>query len=187
MSCTHIADITATTISVPLKALLRHSNGAHWGRFLRTVDEVTGANGLSGFGELGGGGASVTDADGALKPCLLGHDPLQVEQRRRKITNPVGSLYNARAQLHAAVEMACIDLAGKRLGISPCDLMGGAIRKEIRFMSYLFYRYRNPETGAGGEKRPDDTVTHARTLKLVHGFYTHKLTGGHFGPTPTSR
>ena len=35
-----IADIRATTVTVPLEAALRHSNGAHWGRFVRTVVEV---------------------------------------------------------------------------------------------------------------------------------------------------
>ena len=63
-----------------------------------------------------------------LKPYVLGHDPLQLEQLRWKIMNPVGSLYNARAQLHAAVEMACMDAAGKGLGIRACDLLGGALR-----------------------------------------------------------
>ncbi len=56
-----------------------------------------------------------------LKPYLMGHDPLQLEQLRWKIMNPVGSLYNARAQIHAAIEMACMDLAGKTLGIRACE------------------------------------------------------------------
>jgi glucarate dehydratase len=182
MSSTRITDITATTITVPLEAPLRHSNGAHWGRFVRTIVEIKGANGLSGFGELGGGGASATDAVTSLKPYLVGHDPLQLEQLRWKIMNPVGSLYNARAQIHAAIEMACMDLAGKTLGIRACDLIGGAVREEIPFASYLFYRYRNPETGLGGETTPDDIVAHAKALTAAHGFKTHKLKGGHFAP-----
>ena len=32
-----ITDIRATTVTVPLEAPLRHSNGAHWGRFVRTI------------------------------------------------------------------------------------------------------------------------------------------------------
>ena len=29
-----IVDVRATTVAVPLKAALRHSNGCHWGRFV---------------------------------------------------------------------------------------------------------------------------------------------------------
>lgn len=177
-----IGDITATTITIPLEAPLRHSNGAHWGRFVRTIVEVKGTNGLSGFGEMGGGGSAANDAVLALKPYLIGHDPLQLEQLRWKIMNPVGSLYNARAQIHAAIEMACMDLAGKTLGVRACDLIGGAVREEIPFASYIFYRYHDSKTGAGGETTPDDIVAYARALKTAHGFTTHKLKGGHFAP-----
>ena len=35
-----ITDIRATTVTVPLEAPIRHSAGAHWGRFVRTIVEV---------------------------------------------------------------------------------------------------------------------------------------------------
>ncbi len=177
-----ITDLRATTVAVPLEAPLRHANGAHWGRFIRTIVEVVGEDGLVGLGEMGGGGASAEAAVLALKPYLLGHDPLQLEQLRWKIMNPVGSLYNARAQLHAAIEMACMDLAGKALGIRACDLLGGAVRDEVPFASYLFFRFHDPDTGKGGEASPDDIVAHARDLKEQHGFRTHKLKAGVFPP-----
>jgi glucarate dehydratase len=177
-----IVDIRATPVTMPLEAALRHSNGAHWGRFIRTIVEVVGDNGLSGFGELGGGGASATDTVLGLKSYLVGHDPLQLEQLRWKIMNPVGSLYNNRAQIHAAIEMACIDLAGKTLGIRACDLIGGAVRESVPFASYIFYRYRDPVTGIGGETTADDIVAHAKDLKARYGFKSHKLKGGHFAP-----
>jgi len=41
-----IVDIKATTVSVPLEAPLRHANGAHWGKFVRTIVEVVADNGL---------------------------------------------------------------------------------------------------------------------------------------------
>lgn len=139
-----IADIRATTVAVPLEAPLRHAAGAHWGRFIRTVVEVVGDDGLSGWGELGGGGESAEAAVKGLLPYLKGHDPLQLEQLRWKIMNPTASLYNNRLQIHAAIEMACLDLAGKRLGVRACDLLGGAIRDRVPFASYLFYRYVFP-------------------------------------------
>ena len=54
-----IADIRATTVTVPLDAPLRHANGCHWGRFVRTIVEVEADNGLIGLGDLGGGGESA--------------------------------------------------------------------------------------------------------------------------------
>ncbi|WP_421724682.1 enolase C-terminal domain-like protein [Bauldia sp.] len=177
-----IVEVKATTVAVPLEAPLRHSNGAHWGRFVRTIVEIVGDNGLSGFGELGGGGASAEAAITGLAPYLIGHDPLQLEQLRWKIMNPVGSLYNNRMQLHAAIEMACMDLAGKTLGVRACDLLGGAVRETIPFASYIFYRYENPVTGAGGETYADEIVAQVRDLKAQYGFTTHKLKGGHFAP-----
>ena len=41
-----ITDIRATTVTVPLEAPLRHANGCHWGRFVRTIVEVETDNGL---------------------------------------------------------------------------------------------------------------------------------------------
>jgi glucarate dehydratase len=177
-----IADIRATTVAIPLEAPLRHANGAHWGRFVRTIVEIEADNELVGLGEMGGGGESAENSIHALKPYLLGHDPLQLEQLYWKICNPTASLYNNRAQLHAAIEFACIDLAGKHLGIRACDLLGGALREEVPFASYLFYRYRNSETGAGGEETADEMVALARKLKRECGFRSHKLKGGVFPP-----
>lgn len=177
-----IADLKATTVAMPLEAPLRHSTGVHWGRFIRTIVEVVDDQGRSGFGELGGGGESAEAAVRGLLPYLKGHEPLQLEQMRWKIMNPTASLYNNRTQVHAAIEMACMDLAGKQLGVRACDLLGGAVRERVPFASYLFYRYADEKTGAGGETTPDEIVAHARDLKTRFGFATHKLKGGHFAP-----
>src|SRR5690349_22214275 len=89
-----IVDLRATTVTVPLEAPLRHSNGAHWGRFVRTVVEVEADNGLIGLGEMGGGGQSAEAAVAGLKPYLLGHDPARTEALRWMLANPTASLYN---------------------------------------------------------------------------------------------
>ena len=62
-----IKDLRATTVTIPLEAPLRHSNGAHWGRFVRTIVEVATDDGLDGLGELGGGGESARLAVEGLK------------------------------------------------------------------------------------------------------------------------
>ena len=175
-----IVDIKATTVTVPLEAPLRHANGAHWGRFVRTIVEVIADNGLIGLGEMGGGGESAESTFRSLKSYLVGHDPLQLEQLRWKIMNPVASLYNNRYQIHAAIEFACMDLAGKFLGIRACDLLGGAVREEIPFASYLFYRYKDKKSGMGGESSAEQMVKHAKDLTKNYGFKSHKLKGGVF-------
>jgi glucarate dehydratase len=177
-----IVDIRPTTVTVPLEAPLRHANGCHWGRFVRTIVEVETDDGLIGLGEMGGGGESAEAAFRGLKNYLVGHDPLQLEQLYWKICNPTASLYNNRAQLHAAIEFACIDLIGKKLGVRACDLLGGALREEVPFASYLFFRYRDEKTGRGGEETASDMIRHAQDLVREHGFTTHKLKAGVFPP-----
>jgi glucarate dehydratase len=177
-----ITGIKATTVTVPLEAPLRHANGCHWGRFVRTIVQVFTDEGITGLGEMGGGGESAELAFKGLEQYLLGHDPLFIEAMRWKIMNPTASLYNNRTQLHAALEFACLDIAGKKLGVSCSELLGGRLRDRVPFAAYLFYRYRNEQTGAGGESTAAEIVAHARQLQAAHGFRTFKLKGGVFHP-----
>ena len=177
-----IVDIRATTVTVPLHAPLRHSNGAHWGRFVRTLVEVETDDGLIGLGEMGGGGESAESAFRQLKSYLVGHNPFELEAMRFKICNPTASLYNNRTQLHAALEFACLDIMGKFLNVPVYDLLGGKVRDHVGFASYLFFRYPNAQTGAGEVRTVDQLVAEAKALKASHGFTAHKLKGGVFHP-----
>ncbi|WP_166346424.1 enolase C-terminal domain-like protein [Phytoactinopolyspora limicola] len=176
-----ITDVRATTVTVPLEAPLRHSNGAHWGRFVRTLVEVEADNGLIGLGEMGGGGQSAEAAVQGLRDYLVGHDPARTEALRFMLANPTASLYNNRTQLLAAIEFACLDLQGQHLGVPVHELLGGRVRDRIEFASYLFFRYPN-STGAGEVRTVEQLVDHARELREEYGFRTHKLKGGVFPP-----
>jgi glucarate dehydratase len=173
-----IVDVRATAVTVPLEAPLRHSNGAHWGRFVRTIVEVEADNGLVGLGELGGGGASAEAAIGGLRNYLVGHDPFALEALRFALTNPTASLYNNRTQLLAAVEFACLDLIGQHLEVPVHALLGGKLRDRVQFASYLFFR----PAGEHEVRTPEQLVEHARALKAEYGFTVHKLKGGVFPP-----
>lgn len=177
-----IADLRATTVTVPVEAPLRHSNGAHWGRFVRTIVELETADGLVGLGEMGGGGEAAEGALLGLKPYVLGHDAFDLEALRFKICNPTAGLYTNRTQLHAAIEFACLDIIGQALGVPVYDLLGGRLRGEVPFASYLFFRYADPKSGAGEVRTVEQLVAHAQTLRRAHGFRTHKLKGGVFPP-----
>jgi glucarate dehydratase len=177
-----IVDLRVTTVAVPLEAPLLHSNGAHWGRFVRTIVEVEADNGLVGLGEMGGGGQSAEDAFSAVRPYLLGHDVFQLEALRFKIANPTASLYNDRTQILAAIEFACLDLIGQHLGVPAYDLLGGKLRESVPFASYLFFRLPGPGGIPGEVRTPDQLVSHAMDLKSAFGFSVHKLKGGVFPP-----
>lgn len=177
-----ITDIKATTVTVPLEAPLRHAAGCHWGRFVRTIIEVETDEGITGFGEMGGGGESAEAVFRSMKSYLVGHDPAQLEEMRFKIANPTASLYNNRTQVLAALEFACLDILGKKWNVPVYDILGGKLQDEVPFASYLFFRYGNPKTGDGEVRTVDQLVAHAKELKSKYGFTSHKLKGGVFHP-----
>jgi glucarate dehydratase len=161
---------------------LRHANGVHWGRFVRTIVEVETDNGLIGLGEMGGGGESAEAMFRAMKTYLVGHDPARLEEMRFLIANPTASLYNNRTQIHAALEFACLDILGQAWGVPVCDILGGRVRDSVRFASYCFFRYSDPKTKAGEVRTIDQLIAHARESKQRYGFSTHKMKGGVFHP-----
>jgi glucarate dehydratase len=177
-----ISDIKATTVTVPLDTPLRHANGCHWGRFVRTIIEVETDEGITGLGEMGGGGESAEAAFTALKPSLLGHEPARLEEMRLRINNPTASLYNNRTQMAAALEFACLDILGQKWGVPVYDILGGKLQDRVPFASYLFFSYPNSKTGYGEVRTAEQLVSAAVSLKKQWGFATHKLKGGVFPP-----
>lgn len=177
-----ITDIKATTVTVPLEAPLRHANGCHWGRFVRTIVEVETDEGITGLGEMGGGGESAEAVFLAMKSYLLGHDPARIEEMRYKIANPTAALYNNRTQVFAALEFACLDIVGQKWDVPVSEILGGRLQESVPFASYLFFRYPHPQTGAGEVRTVDQLIAHARELKSTYGFTSHKLKGGVFRP-----
>lgn len=177
-----ITDIKSTTVTVPLEAPLRHANGCHWGRFVRTIVEVETDEGLTGLGEMGGGGESAEAIFRAMKGYLVGHDPARLEEMRFKISNPTASLYNNRTQILAALEFACLDILGQKWGVPVSEILGGRLQDRVPFASYLFFRYPDSNTGAGEVRTPAQLVAQARELKERYGFTSHKLKGGVFPP-----
>ncbi|GAC1657162.1 MAG: enolase C-terminal domain-like protein [Gemmatimonadaceae bacterium] len=176
-----ITDIRATPVTVPLVAPLRHANGCHWGRFVRTVVEVETDEGITGLGEMGGGGESAVAAFRGLKSYLVGRDPCRLEELRFLIANPTASLYNNRTQILAALEFACLDILGQKWGVSVSEILGGRLRDRIEFAAYLFFRYRGAE-GKGEVRTVEQVVAEAHDLKSRYGFSAHKLKGGVFEP-----
>ncbi len=177
-----ITDIKATTVTVPLEAPLRHANGCHWGRFVRTIVEVETDEGITGLGEMGGGGESAESVFRAMKTYLVGRDPSRIEEMRFLIANPSASLYNNRTQILAALEFACLDILGQKWNVPVYEILGGKLQDKVPFASYLFFRYPNPKDGSGEVRTIEQLVEHAKDLKQRYGFTSHKLKGGVFAP-----
>src|SRR5262245_55237642 len=177
-----ITDIRATTVTIPLEAPLRHANGCHWGRFVRTIVEVETDSGIVGLGEMGGGGESAEAVFRAMKNYLIGRDPARMEEMRFLIANPTASLYNNRTQVLAALEFACLDILGQAWNVSLHDILGGRLRDRVPFASYLFFRYPNAQRSVDESRTIDQVLNHARELKHAYGFTSHKLKAGVFHP-----
>src|SRR4051794_26101885 len=177
-----IVDIRPTTVTVPLEAPLRHANGCHWGRFVRTVVEVEADNGRIGLGEMGGGGETAEAVFRSMNSYLRGHDPARTEEMRFRIANPTASLYNNRTQVLAALEFACLDLIGQEWGVPVHAILGGKLRDRVGFATYAFFRYANAKTGRGEARNAKQIVAQIREAKQRHGFTTHKLKAGVFHP-----
>ncbi len=174
--------IRPTTVTIPLEAPLRHANGCHWGRFVRTIVEVDTDEGITGLGEMGGGGESAEAVVRAMKGYLVGHDPAHLEEMRFLIANPTASLYNNRTQILAALEFACLDILGQKWNVPVSEILGGRLQERVPFASYLFFRYPNSRDGSGEVRTVEQLVAHARDLKDRYGFTSHKLKGGVFHP-----
>ena len=84
--------------------------------------------------------------------------------------------------LMAAIEFACLDIIVQKLGQHLYNLLGGKLREQVPFASYLFFRYAS-EDGLYPEVRTiDQLLAHTADLKDKYGFQTHKLNAGVFTP-----
>jgi glucarate dehydratase len=82
----------------------------------------------------------------------------------------------------AAIEFACLDILGQKWNVSVSEILGGRLRDRVPFASYLFFRYPHPSSGAGEVRLAEQLIAHARELKQLYGFTSHKLKGGVFPP-----
>jgi len=136
---------------------LRATMGLHAPYALRTIVEITSDDGITGVSETHGGAAVVDDLR-AVGDLVIGRDPLQLAALEAAIW-PSGArwrsdlgaaLWEGKLQspprTFGAIEVACLDMAGKALGRPVCDLLGGQVRDRVDFSAYLFYKH----AGAGG-------------------------------------
>jgi len=172
-----IVDLRITSVNVPFEATLRWAMGVETGT-TRGIIEVTTEDGIVGLGETYGG-AAIEHAIETARPFVIGLDALDVGVlMRRFAVFCIGYETAVPAVVRAGIEMACLDAAGRSLGVPVHRLFGGKTREHIPFGAYVFYRYRDPATGIGGEDTPEQIAARTRELCARHCFTAIKLKGG---------
>jgi len=188
--------VRITPVAVPDVPLL-NTKGVHQAVFLRSVIELVTDTGIVGLGETYGQKRCLNGLL-AVAASLEGLDPYNLHDLRRRIDRalPDSGGVNAPTALadhkvvdvvYSAFEIACLDIQGKSCGRPICDLLGGAVRKQVGFGAYLFFKFAKPDTQIGDDMfgevmTPDAMVAQARFFVGKYGFKSLKLKGGVLEP-----
>jgi D-galactarolactone cycloisomerase len=150
-----ITDLAIHVLKSPLAEPFAFSQG--WVRQRSaTLVEVMTDEGITGWGEAFAQGLeppeiAATVIDKALKPLVLGADPLSTEvlwHRMYHMTRDYGRKGSVVAGI-SAVDMALWDIAGKYYRVPVYKLLGGAFRARVQPYATGFYRIE----GRGEAKR----------------------------------
>jgi len=187
---------------------LRSSYGLHAPYALRTILELESEDGVVGLAEAHGGDANARRFE-ALRPRIIGADPWRLcgalldliedetpggsaggADRSQTHRVPGENSFDADARAYSAIEIACLDLIGKSVGVPACDLLGGRVRDEVPFSAYLFYKHKGAggTVGDGREDEygecltPESMVRQTRQMIDRYGFKSIKLKGGVLEP-----
>ncbi|MBR7828570.1 glucarate dehydratase [Actinospica sp. MGRD01-02] len=204
MSAPKITDVVVTPVAV-LDPPLLNASGVHEPYQLRAVIELRTDEGVVGLSEAYGDTPTLNNLRKAA-PSLIGLSVFDLNGLTQRVavtlagvtpstlTDLVGkaSLQKTVGQAIGAFEVACFDAQGKATGLRVCDLLGGAVREEVPYSAYLFYRWAKHPAGATGPDYEDDDwgdaldpagiVAQAQRMVDTYGFASLKLKGGVFDP-----
>ena len=100
--------------------------------------------------------STLSPAIGDLKPSILGRDPFDVHSIRAALSSDRNSDgFEALLPVISGVEAACLDIVGKRLGVSVAQLFGGSLREYVRLCAT---RWEHPDDS------PEDYAQKARRV-----------------------
>ena len=124
-----------------IRAIETHLAGNPWKNwmFVRVLTD----SGLTGVGEgtLNGFARTTEAAVHEMKQLVIGRDPFDIEALSLSLLR---DLYSDGGQIQrcaaAAIEMACLDIKGKVLGVPVYQLLGGQVRDRIRAYANGWYR-----------------------------------------------
>jgi glucarate dehydratase len=183
---------------------LRSSYGLHAPYALRTIIEIESEDGIIGINETYGG-ESPAAALRAIREKVIGADAF----RLTGVINPAMDRFknngldtsqtflvpgenplDESTRTYAAIEVACLDLIGKSIGVSVCDLIGGRVRDKVPFSAYPFYKHAGGG-GLGEDVRddeygealsPESLVRQVKQMIDRYGFGSVKFKAGVLDP-----
>jgi len=189
---TRIRELIVTPIAFRDPPLL-NSNGVHEPLALRIILQLVLEDGTVGLSESPGGTARLERLEAAAK-VVVGMDVFDTTAVAAAIDAallPSVPSSHERGWTTSAVEVACLDAQGKRLGRPVSDLLGGKVRDSVPFAAYLFYKWAEHPALDGRAAIGDDwgaaldpagIVEQARLMQQRYGFRSFKLKGGVFPP-----
>jgi glucarate dehydratase len=182
---------------------LRSSYGLHAPYALRTIIEMESEDGIIGINETYGGEAPA-GALQAIREKVIGNNPFRLTglinpEMKSKLTGqdrsqtylvPGENPLDETSRTYAAIEVACLDLIGKSIGMPVCDLIGGRVRDKVPFSAYPFYKHAGGG-GEGADKRvdeygealtPEALVQQVKKMIAQYGFGSVKFKAGVLEP-----
>ena len=178
---------------------LLNTVGVHQPYALRAIIQLDTDAGWVGLGETYADTAHLARLEAAAE-AIVGIDVFALGSLRDAIDTVLGTLSitggdgvagmittaSTTDRVLSPFEVACLDVQGKALGRPVSDLLGGAVRSEVPFSAYLFYKWAGhpgAEPDSWGEALdPDGLVRQARRMIDEYGFKAIKLKGGVLPP-----
>lgn len=196
-----IKHVTVTPIAFKDPPLL-NASGIHEPYALRSIIEVESDTGRIGLGESYGDAPVLMVLD-KVKDQLVGLDPFDLNGLRARIKAAVATLPKVArgaelapgshpskqvANAYSAFEVAFLDLQARHLGAPLVDLLGGAVRREVPYSAYLFFKYAEHvdspyKPDRWGEALSEaQIVAQAKRMIEEYGFGSIKLKAGTLPP-----
>jgi glucarate dehydratase len=180
---------------------LLNASGIHEPWALRAIVELEASDGRIGIAETYGD-AVMLEALAAAAPIVPGLSPFDLNLMEERVRATVKATHSANelelapgshgaknaAKVISALEVAMLDLQGQRLGAPVCDLLGGAVREQVPFSAYLFFKQAEhverpyPADAWGEALSAQQIVAQAQRMIGQYGFASIKLKGGVFEP-----
>jgi glucarate dehydratase len=201
-SALKIKHVTVTPIAFKDPPLL-NASGIHEPYALRSIIEIESDSGLVGLGESYGDAPALAVQQN-LKSGLIGLDAFDLNGLHARVVATVESIRPATsagaelapgshaskavANAYSAFEVAMLDLQARHLNAPLVDLLGGAVRRQVPFSAYLFFKYAahidSPyRADSWGEAISEDQiVAQARRMIDECGFKSIKLKAGALEP-----
>ena len=204
MSPHNIRHIRITPIAFRDPPLL-NAAGVHEPWALRAIIEMETVSGLVGISETYGDLPNLQ----ALELCkthLLGLEIWALNAMQARVQSALdaslrqvaaGVEFSLAPGTHAsktaskvisAFEVAMLDLQGQTVGAPVCDLLGGAVRSQVPFSAYLFYKFGEHQSRPyaadpwGEALTSTQLVAQATRMIDIYGFESIKLKAGALAP-----